>query len=154
MVSISHCLPGSFVDVVFDCDVQFILFIFSVDPESGIPFKLFTEDLQNHTFCLLGGFIVDVGLYCNVNDCVVPLFLRTPLMLAVLGGHTDCVHLLLEKGAWPDAKDKGGSTALHRGVSYTPIGFSHHSAEKKVVIFSYTKPVWLLCGTEERCNIS
>lgn len=119
MVSISHCLPGSFVDVVFDCDVQFILFIFSVDPESGIPFKLFTEDLQNHTFCLLGGFIVDVGLYCNVNDCVVPLFLRTPLMLAVLGGHTDCVHLLLEKGAWPDAKDKGGSTALHRGVSHT-----------------------------------
>uniref|UniRef100_A0A8C7R5P8 Ankyrin repeat domain 52a n=1 Tax=Oncorhynchus mykiss TaxID=8022 RepID=A0A8C7R5P8_ONCMY len=33
-----------------------------------------------------------------------------------VGGHTDCVHLLLEKGAWPDAKDKGGSTALHRGA--------------------------------------
>lgn len=38
-------------------------------------------------------------------------------MLAVLGGHTDCVHFLLEKGALPDAKDKRGSTALHRGVS-------------------------------------
>lgn len=37
-------------------------------------------------------------------------------MLAVLGGHTDCVHFLLEKGALPDAKDKRGSTALHRGV--------------------------------------
>lgn len=41
---------------------------------------------------------------------------RTPLMLAVLGGHTDCAHFLLEKGALPDAKDKRGSTALHRGV--------------------------------------
>lgn len=39
-------------------------------------------------------------------------------MLAVLGGHTDCVHLLLEKEASPDAKDKRGSTALHRGVSH------------------------------------
>lgn len=37
-------------------------------------------------------------------------------MLAVLGGHTDCAHFLLEKGALPDAKDKRGSTALHRGV--------------------------------------
>ena len=40
-------------------------------------------------------------------------------MLAVLGGHTDCVHLLLDNGASPDAKDKRGSTALYRGVSYT-----------------------------------
>lgn len=41
---------------------------------------------------------------------------RTPLMLAVLGGHTDCVHLLLERGACPDVKDRRGRTALHRGV--------------------------------------
>lgn len=41
---------------------------------------------------------------------------RTPLMLAVLGGHTDCVHFLLEKGALPDTKDKRGRSALHRGV--------------------------------------
>lgn len=40
-------------------------------------------------------------------------------MLAVLGGHTDCVLFLLEKGALPDAKDKRGSTALHRGVGQT-----------------------------------
>lgn len=45
---------------------------------------------------------------------------RTPLMLAVLGGHTDCVLFLLEKGALPDTKDKRGSTALHRGVGQTP----------------------------------
>lgn len=37
-------------------------------------------------------------------------------MLAVVGGHSDCVHYLLEKGALPDAKDKRGCTALHRGV--------------------------------------
>lgn len=54
-----------------------------------------------------------------VLKCIFLLLLspsRTPLMLAVLGGHTDCVHFLLEKGALPDAKDKRGSTALHRGV--------------------------------------
>lgn len=41
-------------------------------------------------------------------------------MLAVLGGHTDCVHFLLEKGALPDSKDKRGRSALHRGVSQKP----------------------------------
>lgn len=48
-----------------------------------------------------------------------PLFhslLRTPLMLSVLNGHTDCVYSLLNKGANVDAKDKWGRTALHRGV--------------------------------------
>lgn len=38
-------------------------------------------------------------------------------MLAVLGRHTDCVHILLEKGAKADAADKKGFTALHRAVS-------------------------------------
>uniref|UniRef100_A0A8C1FHI1 Ankyrin repeat domain 52a n=1 Tax=Cyprinus carpio carpio TaxID=630221 RepID=A0A8C1FHI1_CYPCA len=41
---------------------------------------------------------------------------QTPLMLAVLGGHTDCVHLLLERGACPDMRDRRGRTALHRGA--------------------------------------
>lgn len=41
-------------------------------------------------------------------------------MLAVLGGHTDCVHFLLEKGALPDTKDKRGRSALHRGVCPNP----------------------------------
>lgn len=39
-------------------------------------------------------------------------------MLAVLGGHVDCVRLLLEKGALPNAGDRRGRTALHRGVSH------------------------------------
>lgn len=37
-------------------------------------------------------------------------------MLAVLGGHTDCVRFLLERASSPDAQDKRGSTALHRAV--------------------------------------
>ena len=42
-------------------------------------------------------------------------------MLAALGSHTDCVHILLEKGASPDATDKKGRTALHRAVSNCAI---------------------------------
>lgn len=38
-------------------------------------------------------------------------------MLAALGSHTDCIHILLEKGAEADAADKKGFTALHRAVS-------------------------------------
>uniref|UniRef100_A0AAQ4NW16 Ankyrin repeat domain 52 n=1 Tax=Gasterosteus aculeatus aculeatus TaxID=481459 RepID=A0AAQ4NW16_GASAC len=41
---------------------------------------------------------------------------QTALMLASLGRHTDCVHILLEKGAKADAADKKGFTALHRGI--------------------------------------
>uniref|UniRef100_A0A3Q0SID9 Ankyrin repeat domain 28 n=1 Tax=Amphilophus citrinellus TaxID=61819 RepID=A0A3Q0SID9_AMPCI len=41
---------------------------------------------------------------------------QTPLMLAVLSGHTDCVYSLLNKGASVEAKDKWGRTALHRGA--------------------------------------
>lgn len=37
-------------------------------------------------------------------------------MLAVLGGHTECVYSLLNKGASVEAKDKWGRTALHRVV--------------------------------------
>uniref|UniRef100_A0A3Q2P2S6 Ankyrin repeat domain 52 n=1 Tax=Fundulus heteroclitus TaxID=8078 RepID=A0A3Q2P2S6_FUNHE len=42
---------------------------------------------------------------------------QTALILAALGRHTDCVHILLEKNANPDAADKQGFTALHRAVS-------------------------------------
>uniref|UniRef100_A0A8D3EDL5 Ankyrin repeat domain 52 n=1 Tax=Scophthalmus maximus TaxID=52904 RepID=A0A8D3EDL5_SCOMX len=38
------------------------------------------------------------------------------LMLATLGRHTDCVHILLEKGANADAADIKGFTALHRAA--------------------------------------
>uniref|UniRef100_A0A8C1WTQ8 Ankyrin repeat domain 28b n=1 Tax=Cyprinus carpio TaxID=7962 RepID=A0A8C1WTQ8_CYPCA len=41
---------------------------------------------------------------------------QTPLMLSVLGGHTECVYSLINKGANVDAKDKRGRTALHRGA--------------------------------------
>ncbi|KAM9859110.1 serine/threonine-protein phosphatase 6 regulatory ankyrin repeat subunit C [Aulostomus maculatus] len=41
---------------------------------------------------------------------------QTALMLAAVGCHTDCVHILLEKGAKPDAGDKKGFTALHRSA--------------------------------------
>uniref|UniRef100_A0A674H456 Uncharacterized protein n=1 Tax=Taeniopygia guttata TaxID=59729 RepID=A0A674H456_TAEGU len=42
--------------------------------------------------------------------------LGTPLMLAIMNGHVDCVHLLLDKGSTADAADKRGRTALHRGA--------------------------------------
>lgn len=42
---------------------------------------------------------------------------RTPLMLATLGGHVDCVHMLLERGSKPDAGDRRSRNALHRAVS-------------------------------------
>uniref|UniRef100_A0A672JKQ9 Serine/threonine-protein phosphatase 6 regulatory ankyrin repeat subunit C-like n=1 Tax=Salarias fasciatus TaxID=181472 RepID=A0A672JKQ9_SALFA len=41
---------------------------------------------------------------------------QTALMLAALGLHTDCVHILLEKKAQADAGDKQGFTALHRAA--------------------------------------
>uniref|UniRef100_A0A671YG43 Ankyrin repeat domain 52 n=1 Tax=Sparus aurata TaxID=8175 RepID=A0A671YG43_SPAAU len=57
----------------------------------------------------------------GVFVCLQFLFLlfvvyRTALMLAALGRHTDCVHILLEKGANADAADKKGFTALHRAA--------------------------------------
>uniref|UniRef100_A0A8C9V945 Ankyrin repeat domain 52a n=1 Tax=Scleropages formosus TaxID=113540 RepID=A0A8C9V945_SCLFO len=47
---------------------------------------------------------------------IIPSVCATPLMLAVLGSHTGCVHVLLERGATADAGDKRGRTALHRAV--------------------------------------
>lgn len=41
---------------------------------------------------------------------------RTPLMLAVLNGHTECVYSLLNQGACVETQDRWGRTALHRGV--------------------------------------
>uniref|UniRef100_A0A673H6X5 Serine/threonine-protein phosphatase 6 regulatory ankyrin repeat subunit C-like n=1 Tax=Sinocyclocheilus rhinocerous TaxID=307959 RepID=A0A673H6X5_9TELE len=42
---------------------------------------------------------------------------QTPLMLATLGSHIDCVHMLLERGSNPDTGDRRSRTALHRAVS-------------------------------------
>lgn len=62
---------------------------------------------------------------------------RTALMLAALGCHTDCVHILLEKGAKADAADKKGFTALHRAVSV----FAVHVWTSPVVINQVTVPL-------------
>lgn len=65
-------------------------------------------------------------------------------MLAVLGGHTDCVHFLLEKGALPDAKDKRGSTALHRGVGQKHCMGLHTVAEHQLDHTSLYKTIdWI-----------
>ena len=45
------------------------------------------------------------------------LSLRTPLMLAVMGGHTDVTQLLVDRAAQVDCTDKHLHTALHRAVS-------------------------------------
>lgn len=67
------------------------------------------------------------------------LLYRTALMLAALGCHTDCVHILLEKNAKPDAADKQGFTALHRAVS---VCMSHvtffHCTHQLLQIEDYT----------------
>lgn len=42
--------------------------------------------------------------------------LRTPLMLAVVGGHVDAVSLLLEREANVNTANSHGLTALHLGV--------------------------------------
>lgn len=49
-------------------------------------------------------------------------------MLAIMNGHVDCVHLLLEKGSTADAADLRGRTALHRGVSELLVGLAHSRA--------------------------
>ena len=68
--------------------------------------------------CLKSVWIAgDAHVVRSADPFVLPLFLRTPLMLAVLSGHTDCVYSLLNKGASVEAKDKWGRTALHRGVN-------------------------------------
>lgn len=43
---------------------------------------------------------------------------RTPLMLAVLNGHAECVFSLLSHGASVEHQDRWGRTALHRGVGH------------------------------------
>lgn len=68
-------------------------------------------------------FLVASLLFCTIafscTQCKWKQYLhscRTALMLAALGGHIDCVHILLEKGAKADAADTKGFTALHRAV--------------------------------------
>lgn len=69
----------------------------------------------------------ELGVGCRVPSPARPspfprALCRTPLMLAIMNGHVDCVHLLLEKGSTADAADLRGRTALHRGVSGLRVG--------------------------------
>uniref|UniRef100_A0A8C8SHA1 Ankyrin repeat domain 52 n=1 Tax=Pelusios castaneus TaxID=367368 RepID=A0A8C8SHA1_9SAUR len=59
--------------------------------------------------------LIDSGERADITD-VMDVHGQTPLMLAVMNGHVDCVHLLLEKGSTADAADRRGRTALHRGA--------------------------------------
>ncbi|XP_010159910.1 PREDICTED: serine/threonine-protein phosphatase 6 regulatory ankyrin repeat subunit C-like, partial [Eurypyga helias] len=59
--------------------------------------------------------LIDSGERADITD-VMDIHGQTPLMLAIMNGHVDCVHLLLEKGSTADAADKRGRTALHRGA--------------------------------------
>lgn len=58
--------------------------------------------------------------YMYTNPCMHLIF-RTPLMLAVAGGHVDAVSLLLERDANVNFADNHGLTALHLGVSFIKI---------------------------------
>lgn len=73
------------------------------------------------------GWGADVPILAGPYPLSCPLC-RTPLMLAIMNGHVDCVHLLLEKGSTADAADLRGRTALHRGVSELLGGVVHSQA--------------------------
>lgn len=74
---------------------------------------------MEYVFPLFQTLILSLLGPCQISDKPHPLsclLCRTPLMLAIMNGHVDCVHLLLEKGSTADAADLRGRTALHRGV--------------------------------------
>ncbi len=76
---------------------------------------------------------------------------RTPLMLAVIGGHVDAVSLLLEREASVDLADHQGLTALHLGVSFLILSNvfkckMYKDFFIKELSFSLSQ---LLCGQEE-----
>lgn len=64
----------------------------------------------------------------KVLICVCVCYVRTPLMLAVLGGHVDAVSLLLEREASVDTADNQGLTALHLGVCALTLNYPSGTA--------------------------
>lgn len=119
IVSIFYCLTSLTFVVSYQLltDTQTACAWWSTMERMGISPTLRTNMASKSFALLVCGSVCPCGFSnCLFFLCVFVCF-RTPLMLAVLGGHTDCVRFLLEKGALPDAKDKRSSTALHRGVS-------------------------------------
>uniref|UniRef100_A0A8C2H5X9 Uncharacterized protein n=1 Tax=Cyprinus carpio TaxID=7962 RepID=A0A8C2H5X9_CYPCA len=99
------------LELLMDTSASSILHDTDVQPPIS-PLHL-AVTINNHSECL--------RLLIHNTDQQTAVSIRdgkeqTPLMLAVLGGHTDCVHLLLSEGASVEARDKWGRTALHRGV--------------------------------------
>lgn len=80
---------------------------------TGMDSEWHTDMLSWSISHMLNEFCTDWWRDCDCN--------RTPLMLAVLNGHTDCVYFLISKGANVGARDKWGRTALHRGVCCTYV---------------------------------
>jgi hypothetical protein len=87
------------------------------------PSQLELRDTEGKTLLILAGvgkiealtYLLDLGANVNAQDFDG----FTALMVAVKGGHIDCVNLLLEKGeAKLHYQDNFGSTALHLAIQF------------------------------------
>lgn len=80
-------------------------------------FIIFTVPKLYALFCL----VFSRSTYVFFLSHILALICRTPLMLAVAGGHVDAVSLLLEREADVNVADNHGLTALHLGVSVSEL---------------------------------
>lgn len=77
---------------------------------------------------------------------------RTPLMSALLNGHTECVYSLLSQGASVEKQDRWGRSALHRGVRQTPKNHNFIFIYKiylSLLLFCFFFPHQAVTGQEE-----
>uniref|UniRef100_A0A674D7N3 Ankyrin repeat domain 52 n=1 Tax=Salmo trutta TaxID=8032 RepID=A0A674D7N3_SALTR len=102
--------------------------------DAGGRTALYLAAQKGHAQCL--EVLLSHGVSCHLRErrnkwtplhvagvCVCfPLYVDFVILMSIifsplsLGSHTDCVHILLEKGAGADAADKRGRTALHRAA--------------------------------------